>query len=119
MLRRPTPGEDYDRLVVRDGARWVFLRTAEIEWFEAAGNYVAVHAGKGSYLVRQPMSTLERRLDPKHFLRVHRGTLVNVDAVREMVPDDGGEYVAVLRTGRRLPVSRRCRQKLEARFGLS
>jgi two-component system LytT family response regulator len=116
---RPQAGEGSDRLVVRDGARWVFLRAADIEWLEAAGNYVAVHAGKGTYLVRQTMSALERRLDPRHFLRVHRGTLVNVDAVREMAPDDGGEYVAVLRTGQRLPVSRRCRQQMEARFGVS
>jgi two-component system, LytTR family, response regulator len=116
---RPAAGAYAERLVVRDGARRVFLRTADIDWFEAAGNYVTVHVGKASHLVRQSMTALERRLDPACFVRVHRRALVNLDAIREMQPDPIGEYVAVLRDGQRLPVSRRCRQRVETRLGLS
>lgn len=114
---RPPQGGYVDRLVVRDGARWVFVRTAHVDWFEAAGNYVAVHVGGATHLIRQSMSALERRLDPAGFLRLHRRTVVNLDAVRELQPDAMGEYVALLRGGQRLPVSRRCRRKVEERFG--
>lgn len=114
---RPPQGAYAERLVVRDGARWVFLRTEEVDWFEAAGNYVTVHVGKSAHLMRQSMTGLERRLDPSTFIRVHRRTLANLDAIRELQPDDMGEYVAVLRGGQRVPVSRRCRQKVEALFG--
>jgi two-component system, LytTR family, response regulator len=107
---------DVERLLVRSGPRLVFVRACDVDWFEANGNYVGVHVGRETHLMRQTMARLEARLDPTRFARIHRRALVNLDALRELRRDDLGECVAVLRNGERLPVSRRCRQRIEAAF---
>lgn len=91
-----------ERFVVKSAGRIVFVRAAEIDWIEAADNYVYLHAGRAAHLVRMTLKAIEERLDPARFARVHRSTIVNLDAVRELA---GGEVV--LRDGTRLPVSRR------------
>jgi two-component system LytT family response regulator len=118
MLRtvRPENRSDAERLLVRTGARLVFLRACDVDWFEADGNYVGVHVGGETLLMRQTMARLEARLDPAHFARIHRRALVNLDALRELRTDDLGGCIAVLRNGARLPVSRRCRRWIEAGF---
>jgi two-component system LytT family response regulator len=95
-------GRWLERLAVHEGGRVFFLRTAEIDWIESAGNYLRLHAGAEQHLVRGTIKGIETKLDPARFLRVHRGTLVNLDRVREIHPWFNGEYVLTLHDGTRL-----------------
>jgi two-component system, LytTR family, response regulator len=105
------------RLVVKAGARIVFLRTGEVDWFEAAANYVCLHCHGREYLVRGTIASLEGRLDPDRFLRVHRSIIVNLDRVRELPAGARGEAALTLADGTSLPVGRRFRSRL-ARLSL-
>ncbi|PYR88245.1 MAG: DNA-binding response regulator [Acidobacteria bacterium] len=110
-LRRDAPKTD--RLVVKSGGRLFFLRADEIDWIEAAGNYVRLHVGNQSHLLRETMNAIEARLDPERFFRIHRCRIVNVERIQEMQPWLNGEYSVVLRTGVRLTLSRGYREKLQ------
>jgi len=112
------PGERHlQRVMLRSQGRVFFIRTADIDWIEAAGNYVRLHAGRESHLLRVTMNAIEQRLDPEHFLRIHRSTIVNIDRVRELHPWPSGEYTVVLRDGARLKLSRGFRERLAERMG--
>ena len=113
-LRRDQPKTD--RLVVKSGGRLFFLRTDEIDWIEAAGNYVRLHVGTTSHLLRETMNAIEGRLDPEKFFRIHRSRIVNMERIQEMQPWLNGEYAVVLRTGTRLTLSRGYREKLQERL---
>ena len=93
------------------------MRTAEIDWIEAAGNYLRLHVGRESHLLRETMGTLEARLDPSLFLRIHRSTIVRTDCIREMQPWFSGEYVIILRDGTRLKLSRSYREQVATQLG--
>jgi two-component system LytT family response regulator len=103
-----------DRLVVKTGGRVVFLRTEDIDWVEASGNYVRLHVGGESHLLRESMKNMERRLDPSTFVRIHRSAIVNVDRIRELEPWFHGEYIVILRDGTRLTSSRVFSDRLNA-----
>ena len=102
-----------DRLVIRSSGRIIFLKTEEVDWIEAAANYVRIHAGGESYLFRETMNSLEARLDPRRYLRIHRSTIVNVEKIRELHPCNNGEYIVVLRNGKELSLSRSFRDRLQ------
>jgi two-component system LytT family response regulator len=106
-----------DRLVVRSSGRVYFVRIADIDWCEAAGNYVSLHVGQESHLTRETMSRLESQLDSRQFVRIHRSTIVNVDRVQELRSSFNGEHVLLLRDGTRLTLSRGYRDALQARLG--
>jgi two-component system, LytTR family, response regulator len=114
-LRRDQPKSD--RLVVKSGGRLFFLRTDEIDWVEAAGNYVRLHVGPASHLLRETMNAIEGRLDPEKFFRIHRSRIVNMERIQELQPWLNGEYAVLLRTGTRLTLSRGYREKLQDRIG--
>ncbi len=114
-LRRDQPKTD--RLVVKSGGRLFFLRTDEIDWIEAAGNYVRLHVGTASHLLRETMNSIEARLDPEKFFRIHRSRIVNMERIQEMQPWLNGEYAVVLRNGTRVTLSRGYREKLQERLG--
>ncbi|MGH7718931.1 MAG: LytR/AlgR family response regulator transcription factor [Gemmatimonadaceae bacterium] len=95
-----------ERIVVRSSGRVFFLRADEIDWIEAADNYVRLHLGRSSHLLRETLKELERKLDPAHFVRIHRSAIVRVDRIKEMQPWFHGEYVVILRDGTRLHSSR-------------
>jgi two-component system, LytTR family, response regulator len=116
-LRRDQPKSD--RMVVKSGGRLFFLRTEEIDWVEAAGNYVRLHVGPGSHLLRETMNAIEGRLDPEKFFRIHRSRIVNMERIQELQPWLNGEYAVLLRTGTRLTLSRGYREKLQDRLGKS
>jgi two-component system LytT family response regulator len=116
-LRRDQPKTD--RLVVKSGGRLFFLRTDEIDWIEAAGNYVRLHVGPASHLLRETMNAIEGRLDPEKFFRIHRSRIVNMERIQEMQPWLNGEYAVLLRTGTRLTLSRGYREKLQERLARS
>ena len=113
-LRRDQPKTD--RLVVKSGGRLFFLRADEIDWIEASGNYVRLHVGTTSHLLRETMNAIEGRLDPEKFFRIHRSRIVNMERIQEMQPWLNGEYAVVLRTGTRLTLSRGYREKLQERL---
>ena len=114
-LRKDQPRSD--RLVVKSGGRLFFLRADEIDWIEAAGNYVRLHVGTTSHLLRETMNAIESRLDPEKFFRIHRCRIVNMERIQELQPWLNGEYAVLLRTGTRLTLSRGCREKLQERLG--
>src|SRR5262245_45859597 len=105
-----------ERLVVKSGGRLFFLRADEIDWVEAAGNYVRLHVGTTAHLLRETMNAIEGRLDPEKFFRIHRSRIVNMERIQEMQPWLNGEYAVVLRTGTRLTLSRGYREKLQDRL---
>ena len=106
-----------DRLIVKSGGRVFFLRTGDLDWIEAAGNYVRLHLGEESHLFRETMNRMEARLDLKRFVRIHRSRIVNTDRIKELQPWFNGEYVVVLHNGARLTLSRGYREKLQERLG--
>ncbi len=110
---RPRP-RYVERLVVRSGARITFLRTEEVEWIDAEGNYVRLHVGKKSYLLRETMSGIEAKLDPERFIRIHRSTIVNVERIKSLETLFQGEYVVHLEDGTKLTSSRGYRDRLHA-----
>ena len=114
-LRRDQPKTD--RLVVKSGGRLFFLRAEEIDWIEASGNYVRLHVGTTSHLLRETMNSIEARLDPEKFFRIHRSRIVNMERIQEMQPWLNGEYAVVLRNGTRVTLSRGYREKLQERLG--
>jgi two-component system LytT family response regulator len=109
----PAATQPDQRLVIKANGRVVFLDLENIEWVEAAANYVRLHVGKESYLFRETISRISERLDPKHFVRIHRSTIVNVSKIKELIPVNSGEYVVVLKTGRELSCSRGYRATLQ------
>jgi len=109
-----TNGKKYpSRLVIKSSGKVLFIKTNEIDYVEAAGNYLSIVVGKDSHLIRDTMQNFETRLDPEHFIRIHRSTLVNIDRVRELQPLFGGEYAVLLRDGRQLTLSRTYRSRLQ------
>ena len=113
---KPEP-QRLDRLVVKSGGRVYFLRTDDMIWIEAAGNYVRLHMAEDSHLFRETMNGMEARLDPRRFVRIHRSRMVNSDRIKELQPWFNGEYVVILQNGTRLTLSRGYREKLQERLG--
>jgi len=105
-----------ERLVVKSAGRLFFLSVGEIDWIEAADNYVRLHAGRESHLLRETMNSLEKRLDPDQFLRVHRSRIVNIRKIKELQPLFRGEYDITLRDGTRLESGRAYRARIRKLF---
>ncbi len=95
-----------ERLMIKSQGRVFFLRADEIDWIEAEGNYVRLHAGRDTHMLRETMNHLASRLDPEKFLRIHRSTLVNIERIKELQPMFSGDYTVVLRDGTQLTLSR-------------
>ena len=106
-----------ERLVIKMNGHVFFIKTEEIDWLEAEGNYVRLHAAKESYLLRDTISALECQLDPKKFIRIHRSAIVNIDRITELQPWFHGEYRIILREGVQLTLSRTYREKLHELLG--
>ncbi|HVT58412.1 MAG TPA: LytTR family DNA-binding domain-containing protein [Thermoanaerobaculia bacterium] len=102
------------RLILRPRGRMIILKEIDIGWIEAAGNYVKFNAGHEVHQVRGAIGDIEQLLDPAKFVRVHRSVIVNVEAVAEVIRGPFGDFVAVLRGGARVKVSRSHRRNLEA-----
>jgi two-component system, LytTR family, response regulator len=113
----PPPPERRDRLVIKSSGRIYFIRTRDIDWCEASGNYVRLHVGTQTHLVRGTMAHIESQLDQAQFVRIHRSTIVNVDRIQELHSSFGGEYVVLLHDKTRLTLSRGYREGLQAKLG--
>jgi two-component system LytT family response regulator len=107
--RRLAIGDEDDRLTL--------LSVDDIDWVEAARNYVRIRAGGADHTFRESITALERRLDPQQFVRTHRSFIVNVDRIAHLEPNAYGDYVVTLRNGVRLPMSRRYRERLTLLIG--
>jgi two-component system LytT family response regulator len=107
-----------ERLAVKSEGRIFFVKFADIDWVEAADNYVKLHVGSDAHLLRETMTALEKRLPTERFLRISRSTIVNIDQIKELQPLFHGEYVVILRGGARLTLTRSYRDRLQ-QLGLS
>ncbi len=105
-----TEREFITRIAVKNGERTVFVKTAQIDYLESAGNYVVLHAGKENHVVRETLTALEEKLDPKKFIRINRSTIVNTDQIKELQPLFKGEHVVVLHNGKQLSLTRGVRE---------
>ena len=114
-LKNPRGAE---RITVKSEGRVLLIKTEDVSWIEAADNYVKLHVGAESHLVRETMSAIEERLSPEKFLRISRSTIVNVERIKELQPFFHGEYVVILRDGTRLTLTRNYRDKLP-KLGMS
>jgi two-component system, LytTR family, response regulator len=103
-----------ERLMIKESGRVHFLAIADIDWIEADGNYVSIHTGKETHLMRATMKEMEEKLDTATFRRIHRNCIVNAARIKELKTWFNGEYVAVLDSGKELAVSRRFRKNLDA-----
>jgi len=105
-----------DRIAVRNNGRVVLVKLDDIDWMEAADNYVRLHSGGAIHVVRQTMNELESQLDTAKFLRVHRSAIVNLDRIQELQPWFRGEYRVILSDGTELTLTKNHREKLEAQL---
>lgn len=112
--RKPNPQTE-KRLIIKSGGRVVFIQIDEIEYIEAAANYVRLHVtGKNAYLFRESIGRMADKLDNSQFIRIHRSYIVNVSKIKELQPCNNGEFMVSLRNGKELPCSRFYRHALES-----
>jgi two-component system LytT family response regulator len=109
--------EYLDRLVIKNNDRVFVLKTDEIDWIEAEGNYVRIHFGKQSSLMRETLTRLAEQLDPRKFPRIHRSRLVNIDHIQELQPWSHRDWRIILRSGAELRLSRNYRDRLHQLLG--
>jgi two-component system LytT family response regulator len=102
-----------DILPIKTGRETVRVKAAEIDWIDAAGDYMCIHVGKTTHVIRGTMKDLEASLDPDVFQRVHRSAIVNLRRVRKLRPHANGEYFLTLDGGQELKLSRTHRDKVE------
>jgi two-component system LytT family response regulator len=105
------------RVLVRIAGRTRFVTVADVDWIEAADYYSKLHAGGQTHLVRETMASLEGRLDPGRFVRVHRSAIVNIEHCVEIQPEFQGRFVLIMRDGARVPMSRSRRAQVEKALG--
>lgn len=108
-----TPEPEYpERLLIKKLGKEFIIRVEDIDWVEAAGNYMNLHVGDRVYPLRETMNGLERRLDKKQFLRIHRSNIVNMDRIGEIIPLESGDCRVRMQNGHELNLSRRYRERV-------
>jgi len=112
--RNPAGNNHLTRLAVKTPGRIVFIKTAQILCIESAGNYVAAQVGKETHIVRDTINALEAKLDPEKFLRISRSAIVNLDGIKELLPNAQGQHTVVLLNGKRLTMTRGLREVEQA-----
>lgn len=110
--RTPRASPHVDRLAVRVRDRYLLLKVDDIDWIESAANYVQIHSGGHSYLLRMTLADLEQRLDGRRYVRIHRSTIVNIERLTEIKPSLHGDFDVVLQDGTILRMSRAYRHRL-------
>lgn len=104
--------QESSRLAIKSGGKIIFLNLHDVDWIEAAGNYVRFHMARESHVFRENISVVSSRLNRKNFVRIHRSAIVNIDKIKELQPCNSSEYVVVLENGKELPCSRSHRDNL-------
>jgi two-component system, LytTR family, response regulator len=105
-----------NRILVRSAGHVYFLKPQDIHWIEADGDYVSIHTERKTHLVRETLKVMEERLAGEGFQRIHRSSLVNLEAIRELIANDSGDYQVVLKDDTVLKLSRNYRDQLYARL---
>ena len=108
-------GGRLDRFLVKRGGKSTLVRAEDVDWIESDGNYISLHVGPQSHLVRSTLAACADRLDPQKFVRIHRRYIVNIDRVKEIQPWFGGDSILVLNNGHKLRLSRNFREQFHAR----
>lgn len=103
-----------DRVVIKSGGRIYFLKTEQIDWVEGAGDYLTLHSGSQTHLIRETMRNFHATLDQQKFLRIHRSTIVNIERIKDIRPVHKGEYVITLTSGISLKASRGYRHEIQS-----
>jgi two-component system LytT family response regulator len=106
-----------NRLVVKTEGRVLLLKNEDVDWVEAADNYVILHVAADTHMLRETMTSIESRLPSDKFIRVNRSTIVNIDRIKELQPLFHGEYVIILKNGTKVTLSRGYREKLDQLLG--
>jgi len=101
------------RLMVKHHGRVVFLQIRDVDWIKALANYVELHVGAQTYMIRETLNSLESRLDPDLFARVHRSVIVNLDRIKELQPWSHNDYLVILKDGTEIRMSRRYHRNLK------
>jgi two-component system LytT family response regulator len=112
-----TQRRSISRIAVKSRNQTLFLAVSDIDWIEAASYYACIHIGAATHILRRTLQELEQDLDARTFARIHRSIIVNLDRVRGLELQDGGEYEVVLNSGERLRLSRRYRKRVQERLG--
>ncbi len=124
ILRKLAAGEPVetspysDVMSIKDGSEVTRVPVADIQWVDAAGDYMCVHAKDGMHIMRKTMKELEQSLNPKTFIRVHRSALVNINFVKKLVSHVSGEYHLILHNDTELKVSRSHRDRVKSAMNL-
>lgn len=105
-----------DKIMLKTAKGVYFINTNEIDWIEAAGNYVKLHVKDSGHLLRETMNNIESKLNPDKFLRIHRSSLVNIDRIKELQPLFNGDYIVILRDDTELNLSRSYHDRLQRLF---
>ena len=116
-LQEAPKAKAMDRIAVKSAGRVVLVKAEDLDWVEAADNYVNLHVGKESHLLRETMNSLEGRLPADRFVRISRSVIVNLDRIKELQPLFHGEYAVILRDGTRVTLSRGYRDRLDVLTG--
>lgn len=102
-----------NKVLIKTGGRYLLLKTGDIQYLEAAADYVKVFTEKNeSFLIRDTMNNLENRLNPDIFLRIHRSYIANIECIKEFQPWDKNNYIVVLKNGKELKLSRKYKERL-------
>ena len=118
LIRNSGPTQEFlKRFLIKSGSASYFVKVEDIDWVAAAGNYVELHIGPNSHLMRKTMNTVEAKLDPQRFLRIHRSAIVNVERIKELRPRRYGDHKIVLFGGTQLILKRCHIAKLEQMVG--
>jgi len=118
LIRNSGPTQEFlKRFLIKSGSASYFVKVEDIDWVAAAGNYVELHIGPKSHLMRKTMNTVEAKLDPQRFLRIHRSAIVNVERIKELRPRHYGDHKIVLSSGTQLILKRCHTAKLEQMVG--
>jgi two-component system LytT family response regulator len=107
-----------EHFLARKRDRMYLIPVKEVDWIEAEGKYIRVHTKEASFLIRDAITAVEARLDPRQFVRIHRSTIVNLNRIGELQRGFGGDVVVLLQNGTRLTLSRRFRAKVREITGL-
>jgi two-component system LytT family response regulator len=111
LLGQTKPALEYlVRIPIKESERVFFVKTDQIDYMESAGNYVVLHTAKENHVLRETLTALEEKLDPKKFVRISRSMLVNVERIKELQPLFKGEHIVVLQNGKQLPMTRGLRE---------
>lgn len=109
-------GEFLERFVIKSQGRIYFVKAGEVEWIEAMGDYASLRVGDKSHLLHRTMKDLQRKLDPKKFVRIHRSIILNIEFIKDVQPLFKGEYIITLTSGKQLKSSRGFHQQLQVLF---